>query len=281
MKRSIDPFRRPFRFAAGAVCALVISGCGPSRVHPAGSDDAPKAEVYFKNPDVRSLANAAKREDISAIDKLVAKGVDVNARGAYGVTPLLFAIERKKKAAFKRLLEHGADPNIQDEVGDSPMSAAAGDAESSEWLELVLKHKGNPNLVDPKGVFAFEDGRTPLFMAIDALNLRNIDLLLAAGANLDHQDKGGKTPAMVAATISCYAGVYRLLNAGANVHVRNGYGHDLAFNCFLRTINQKDFPEAYVYRQRVLAILKAKGVNLAEAKRLAEKHMGRKEGDTT
>jgi ankyrin repeat protein len=162
----------------------------------------------------------------------------------------------KSKPAFRKLLEHGANPNQQNEDGDSPISLAAGIKDDSEWLELILKHKGNPNLVDPKGDFSLFDNQTPLFNAIDSRNLRNIELLLKAGANPNHQDKFGYTPAIRSASYYRYEGVYLLLNSGADCRIENKYGHDLAFECFLSEVSKERFPEVYRYREKVLVILK-------------------------
>jgi ankyrin repeat protein len=58
------------------------------------------------------------------IDVLVASGVDVNAVGDIGNTPLLNAAMRGKAAAVKKLLELGADPELKNELGWSAAEVA-------------------------------------------------------------------------------------------------------------------------------------------------------------
>jgi ankyrin repeat protein len=57
----------------------------------------------------------------------------------------------------KLLLEHGADPNTQDEYGDTPLHwAAFGD--NVEVVKLLLEYGADPTVKD-------KDGRTPLDLA--------------------------------------------------------------------------------------------------------------------
>ena len=71
------------------------------------------AEDYFDDPKVIALCKAIQAQNIVKIDKLVAEGADVNARGKGNMTPLLWAFPGNNLNAFKRLLEHGADPNVE------------------------------------------------------------------------------------------------------------------------------------------------------------------------
>ncbi len=72
-------------------------------------------EIMFPDPQVRALAKAAGRGRIRKIDELFGRGVDVNARGTSGATPLFWAMKNAK--GFRRLLELGADPNAVFEDG--------------------------------------------------------------------------------------------------------------------------------------------------------------------
>jgi imidazolonepropionase-like amidohydrolase/outer membrane protein assembly factor BamB len=70
---------------------------------PAIADD-PKAE----------LLAAAKKGDVAAVKALLAKGVDVNAKGDYGATALAFAADKGHLEVVKLLIEHKADVNNKD-----------------------------------------------------------------------------------------------------------------------------------------------------------------------
>ena len=199
-----------------------------------------KAEDFFTDPKVIELCKAIEAEDLVEIDELVQSGVDVNARGRANMTPLLWAFPMGEKA-FRRLLEHGADPNVKLTeriypfyAGDSVTFLAAGpspshacifhDVSMDNYLKLVLEHGGDANLQNGHG-------RTPLFAAVTAFedSERRIRLLLEAGADIDHQDLYGDTPAMFAERHRRYDSLLVLLEANANLRLVNKSGIDVVF----------------------------------------------------
>ncbi|MGD9128771.1 MAG: hypothetical protein PVH19_15450 [Planctomycetia bacterium] len=150
----------------------------------------PKPEQYFNNPKEIALCHAIEKQDIKAIDKLVAEGVDVNARGDDGMRFLIWAFPAEK--SFKRLLEHGADPNFVCETdfkvcqysfskGDSLLMKSAGkyfDNFRVYW-SLLMEHEADPNL-----------GRIPPLylacsMAYEDKDLEMIVQMVEAGADLN------------------------------------------------------------------------------------------------
>lgn len=58
------------------------------------------------------LVKAASDNDVAKINRLIAKGADVNGTNRYGMTPLLTAVSYHNVDAVKALLEAGADPNL-------------------------------------------------------------------------------------------------------------------------------------------------------------------------
>ena len=71
-----------------------------------------------------ALHYAAYWGDVRAIEILVAAGAEIDARGAYGATPLLTAVAHGHYAAAARLLELGASAHEESALG-SPAAAAA------------------------------------------------------------------------------------------------------------------------------------------------------------
>jgi hypothetical protein len=55
------------------------------------------------------LLAAAKQRDAAAVQALLAKGADVNAKSSYGATSLSFAANKGHLAVVKVLLQHKAD----------------------------------------------------------------------------------------------------------------------------------------------------------------------------
>ena len=174
---------------------------------------------FFSDPQVLALVEAVDREDLPEIDRLVAAGVDVNADGPHfkapdrlHMTPLLWAINHKEKAAFKRLLEHGADPS-QTVVGFgrcSVMVHAAVD-DDPDWLRMILERRRYSRMpTTPWGTTALEN-------AILARRLDNVKLLTQEGADINHRSGAGGTPAMAAASSSSFEGAYYLIEAGTTI----------------------------------------------------------------
>ena len=148
--------KRKMEYIAMAILLALLPGCGSP--HEASLND------YFSDPQVVALARASQSGDVAAIDRLVAEGVNVNAKGKYGLTPLFFALAARNREGFQRLLKHKGDPNIQSETGESAISLAAKVEDDSYFLESALKHGGNPNLVDHID-FVVKD-QTPIYNAI-------------------------------------------------------------------------------------------------------------------
>ena len=112
-------------------------------------------EMFPSDEMTQALVEAASDGDIDKIEELVAKGANVNAIGIRGYTPLVWVIEHPNKEGFRRLLEHGADPNVQREGSNfSPLqwavrsSSPLGGGLDLDYLRMMFEDgSGNPNLV--------------------------------------------------------------------------------------------------------------------------------------
>ena len=216
-----------------------------------GDSRAVDVRRAWSDPQVAELATAALNGDIGKIDQLVAAGVDVNAQGRLGLTPLYFVYQAKNKPGFARLLQHGASPNIETWDGDSVIHSAAEDARDCEWLDLALKHGGDPNL--PRSLNQFVPGRPPIFDAIFWSNVKAVELLIAAGADLRLKDDQNRTPLEYA--ISNYGRfevIYHLLQAGADFRATAECGKTLAEKMKERTLQDAS---KTVWHDKVLEFL--------------------------
>ena len=79
---------------------------------------------YFDEPD--ALVTAVLFSDFEAAQLLVAKGVDINAKNEMGDTALIMAIEEDWVGTrwIEFLLENGANVNLTDTEGDTPLDIA-------------------------------------------------------------------------------------------------------------------------------------------------------------
>src|SRR5436190_1832515 len=114
-----------------------------------------------------------------------------------GATPFVRAAQSGDLELLKVLLEHGADPMIPTDSGDTALSAAAGIG----WVEgVTYEHSAKENVdvikflldlvLDPNS--SNQDGRTALMGA--ALKGRNevVQLLVDHGAKLETRDRGSR-----------------------------------------------------------------------------------------
>lgn len=226
-------------------------------------------ETMFPDRLERALAEAAGKGKIKVIEELIAKGVDVNARGMKNATPLFWALRNSNVKGFTKLLELGADPNALFAYGSVMHWAAR--HEDIAFLKAALQHGGNPNLV------AGQFSETPLFETIGlARNDRkeNRQLLLASGADINartvdessYMPIGGQTPVMKAAGLGRFDIVYELLEAGANYKIKNDSGHDLTDRVTqdVRAFTSGSSQEKDL--QKVVAWLSERGVEIPSRK---------------
>ncbi len=107
------------RFASALLIATAMlssaAGCGLLNLLPGRTIHQKcgwKAEDYFADPKVIALCKAIEANDLAEIELLVKSGADVNTQGKGEMTPLVWAFPDNKLPRFKRLLEHGANPNV-------------------------------------------------------------------------------------------------------------------------------------------------------------------------
>lgn len=83
------------------------------------------------------------------------------------------------------LLGHGADPNIQDKYGSTPIQCAASSG-NLEYLELLLAAGADPAYVSP-------DGQDAFYAAVVSSRRECAEFLLKLGGDVNMQDDRGRT----------------------------------------------------------------------------------------
>jgi len=142
---------------------------------------------------------------------LISEGADVNARGSFGLTPLMrAALDSKSPEIVTLLIEAGADVNAKDDDGQTPLLFAAGYSSTPEIVTLLIEEGAEVNARDI-------DGWTPLMNAVLwAKSPEIVRLLIEAGADVNAKDDDGNTPLMIAAQHSSTPAIVTLLiEAGA------------------------------------------------------------------
>ena len=148
-------------------------------------------EEAFTTPHTAEFVRAVMREDYDEADKLLRQGVNVNAEGGEGLTPLFWAMVAERNPDVEKLeylLKAGANPNHQEPKYHGSAIYIAVDTNQPKLLKLFLKYGGNPSLVG-RGHF----GEDWSLLSIAALNGQDeiIKILVAAGADVNWLDEQG------------------------------------------------------------------------------------------
>jgi ankyrin repeat protein len=122
------------------------------------------------------LSAAASNGRTEMVSWLLAKGAAVNSKDRNDSTSLLLVLRSGNSSleVIKQLLEHGAQVNLTDAPGNSPLHYAV-DRNSEELLRLLLQYKPDLEVRD-------REGMTPLEDAVSRRKPAMCTLLLEAGA---------------------------------------------------------------------------------------------------
>ncbi len=211
-----------------AVASLGLSGIAVQAMNLLNSPQKAlknmKEKDYFATAIQQQFAEAIRTGRIDHLGDLLEAGADPNKEEKNGVTPLIWSMIKQNIISYEWLILHGADPNYIAKNTDknvlSVMQAAA-IAEDSNYLQIALKYGGNPNQRLP-----ISDG-TILISAVENNRINNIKLLINAGANINHQDKNGYTPIMMAVLANRYQICCVLMELGADIKLKTNNGNNV------------------------------------------------------
>lgn len=194
-----------------------------------------------------SLLSAACQGDRVAIENLLDRGADIEAKDNYGCTPLLWAVCNDHTDVALFLMDHGADSTVKDNRGNTPLHFAAYRG-LANIVQLLIAQGAD---IETKNI----DGRTPLLRAVnngheevalllmdrgaDSTVKDNIEntllhlaaqdglaniaqLLIAQGAEIEAKNNNGKTPLMYAVLYGHEEVALLLLDYGAYIFIALG-----------------------------------------------------------
>lgn len=203
------------------------------------------ANTNYRNPatGLSALAAAAAEGHSSTLRLLVRTGkADVNLPDLSGRAPIFYAMERNQEDALRTLLTLGANPNVQDNVGVTPLMRAAAKNQKT-IVQILLKQKGTN--VETQDL----QGRTALIYSVYAAETAPAQALLKAGANLNAQDAAGNTALLTAIKAKNDRTALFLIQQGADLTLTNNDG-DNAF-----TLTEQYLPKSLT--ANVLSVKKA------------------------
>ncbi|WP_233999842.1 ankyrin repeat domain-containing protein [Porphyrobacter sp. TH134] len=143
--------------------------------------------AQFQSEGYRFLEAVKKREGDEATDMLSKPGTQiVNSRDiTSGDTGLHIVIARNDAVWTRFLLQRGADPNIRNKKGISPLQLATA-LGFTDGVEALINGGASVNVSD-------QTGETPLITAVHSRNVPLVRLLLEKGADPDHNDNSGRS----------------------------------------------------------------------------------------
>ncbi|MGK5085597.1 ankyrin repeat domain-containing protein, partial [Bdellovibrionota bacterium FG-1] len=99
----------------------------------------------------KSLRQEAMGGVIPRIEQLIRRGANINGQAAHGETALEYAIWFGRWGAALKLIELGANPNLADDSGRTPLLRAAGECNASRVVEALLRAGAKVNHYDLYG----------------------------------------------------------------------------------------------------------------------------------
>jgi uncharacterized protein len=195
--------------AATLTVAEAVAQPATTQVDGGGPHNASATGALFKS---------IRASDMMSVKTALAAGANVNGRSDEGDTPLMYAAVYSTADCVKTLLEHGADPNQRDKRGGTALMRAVRDLDkvrlliergaevdarsvrgvtalmtaanqpgTSKVVRLLLENKADPRTPDAAGV-------PPLMYATNLGDLDTVEVLVAAGAEIDAGRDNGANP---------------------------------------------------------------------------------------
>lgn len=104
-----------------------------------------------------SIGETESGETLIAIENLIKIGVDVNVRDKLTFqTPTMIAVQTNRRSTLRLLLNAKADPNLQDNKGQTALMAAA-NYNDVEMVKMLLEHGAKTDIKDNNGFTALSN----------------------------------------------------------------------------------------------------------------------------
>ena len=167
-----------------------------------------------------ALHLAAQYGHLPHLEFLLENGADPNIRDARGLTPLMLAILHRQTGPVRPLLDGGANPNIGDNDGFAPIYRAM-EGKMDEAVRTLAEGGSRPELLN---IRAGQKGYGLAHRAAGSGDVSRLNLLAELGADLNLKENRGHTPLAVAVIDNRPEAVQVLLAAGANPNIADNDG---------------------------------------------------------
>jgi ankyrin repeat protein len=111
----------------------------------------------FGNTPLHVACNPIDAINAGIVELLLKYPLDINARGIDDCTPLYYAIGKGDNDIVKLLIDNGADVNIPDSHGNTPLMAAADMFDDDDTiLKLLLENGADPYQKNNYGISVYK-----------------------------------------------------------------------------------------------------------------------------
>lgn len=203
---------------------LALMG-GPLLLHApvAQASTASDLRQAFPNPADQPMAQAIARGDVRRIQAL-ASTTNLHASGDEGLTFLEWAIFTRHPEVIAALIAAGADASQPGLDGDTVVHMAAM-VNDAKYLQALIRAGASVDALNPR------TGSTALDKAVLHYRKPQMEMLIAAGADVHHQDQMGNSLLHTAAKTNNAQAVLRLLQLGVDPTLRNA--QNVTFQSYL------------------------------------------------
>lgn len=157
-----------------------------------------ETEASLEGPYNSTLLHFVLRWDADSqlIDQLLGKGLDVNAKNADGITPLIMSIKYRRLNHVRQLVDNGAMINVNGActLHSNPLILSI-DSHQTDIARYLLNTDAEINVSD-------ESGDTPLHHLIRKYNTNLAEKLIQMGADLVKKNNKGKSALSLAIDIN-------------------------------------------------------------------------------
>jgi ankyrin repeat protein len=193
-----------------------------------------------------------------SIKLLISRGADIDAKDNYGQTPLYIAAHGSCNITSELLIRQGADIHVRNNNGNTVLHAAAHSGILST-IRLLLNRGADINAVN-------NDGKTPIYEAINQNRVEAVHLLITRGALANAERtidllEAALIPTKENAVLYFKDEIIGLLVRSADVHAKDQYGQTLLIQALQRCPGH--------YFERIIPMLVEAGADINTKNNLA------------